>query len=94
MVPCFYVTAAGTGFGASILWVAQGRYIANCASGVNQGLFNSIFWSIYMCSNLIGTLFGAFVITKVNETIFYSILSGFAVAACLGYLLLREPDQV
>ena len=37
--------AAVNGFGASILWVAEGRYIAHCANDSNKGTFNGIFWA-------------------------------------------------
>ena len=38
--------ASCCGFGAAILWVAQGRYLSTCASNKNKGLFNSVFWAI------------------------------------------------
>jgi len=43
-------TAAINGFGAGILWVAQGKYISQCASDLNKGLFNSYFWAFFMSS--------------------------------------------
>ena len=33
------------GFGAAILWVAEGHYASICASDTNKGLFNSTFWA-------------------------------------------------
>jgi len=44
------VAAAINGFGASILWVAQGKYISECADEKNKGLFNSVFWAFFMTS--------------------------------------------
>ena len=55
------------GFGAAILWVAQGKYISECANDGNKGMFNSIFWSFYTLSNIIGNLCGAFVISAVDQ---------------------------
>lgn len=60
-------SAALNGFGASILWVAQGRYVSECATEQNMGKFNAIFWAIYMGSNLVGNLFAAFVIVNVKK---------------------------
>ena len=84
-------SAALNGFGASILWVAQGRYVSECATEQNMGKFNAIFWAIYMGSNLVGNLFAAFVIVNVNETIFYIIMTCLCVASSLFFLLLKQP---
>ena len=35
------------GFGASILWVAEGRYISRIANDSNKGTYNSIFWAVF-----------------------------------------------
>ena len=56
------LTAMICGFGASILWVAQGRYISRIANESNKGTFNSIFWAFFMSSQLIGALFAAIVL--------------------------------
>ena len=50
------------GFGASILWVGQGKYIASCANDANKGRFFSLFWFIFMMAFIVGNLIGAFVI--------------------------------
>jgi len=57
--------AAINGFGAAILWVAQGQYISMCANETNKGQFNSIFWAMLMCSGVIGNLMAAFVVANV-----------------------------
>lgn len=35
------------GFGAAIIWVAQGQYISQCATDRNKGLFNAVFWVFF-----------------------------------------------
>mmetsp|Transcript_10640 Transcript_10640/g.7948 ORF Transcript_10640/g.7948 Transcript_10640/m.7948 type:complete len:102 (-) Transcript_10640:429-734(-) len=55
-------SGAVNGFGASILWVAQASYIAECAVNENKGLFNGIFWAIYMLSSIFGSILAAIVI--------------------------------
>ena len=86
------MSAALNGFGASIIWVAQGRYVSECATDLNMGLFNAIFWAIYMGSTLVGNLFAAFVIVNVNETIFYVIMTCLCIASSLFFLLLKKPN--
>ena len=44
------IAAVLNGFGASILWVAQGRYVSRIANNSNKGTFNSIFWAFFMSS--------------------------------------------
>merc|ERR550532_835499 len=53
------ISATLNGFGASILWVAKGRYISRIACDENKGTFNSIFWAFFMMSIIVGTLFAA-----------------------------------
>ena len=38
------------GFGAGVLWVAQGKYISRIANDSNKGMYNSYFWSMFMAS--------------------------------------------
>lgn len=59
-----------------------------------MGVFNSIFWAIYMGSALVGDLFGAFVIAEVNETVFYLVMTSLCVLASLFFLLLGPPTKV
>lgn len=44
------VTAMFNGFGAGILWVAQGEYLSNCASEQTKGFYFSYFFFIFMIS--------------------------------------------
>jgi MFS family permease len=60
------IAAAVNGFGAAILWVAQGEYISTCANDKNKGQYNSIFWSLLMLSSIIGNLMAAYVIVSVK----------------------------
>jgi len=59
-----------------------------------MGIFNSVFWAIYMGSTLVGDLFGAFVIAEVNETVFYSIMTALSIAASFFFFLLKPPQNV
>jgi hypothetical protein len=62
---CIILTASAiNGFGAGILWVSEGQYVSECASDDNKGFFNSLFWAIFMCSQIIGNLVGGLVLGK------------------------------
>lgn len=47
-----------------------------------------------MGSALIGSLFGAFVITEVNATVFYLVMTTLCILASMFFLLLRPPNKV
>ena len=39
-----------SGVGSSILWVANGEFIALCANETNRGFYFGMFWAIYNLS--------------------------------------------
>ena len=82
-------TATCCGFGASILWVGQGRYISRIANDTNKGTYNSFFWGFYMSSLIVGTLFGALVLKNTNSFTFYCAMTLVCFMASLFFLLLR-----
>ena len=87
-----YFAAAVNGFGASILWVAEGQYVSMCANDKNKGLFNSTFWAIFMSSNIVGYLMSAFVIGAVKKQyVFFIIVTGICICSSLFFLLLSNP---
>lgn len=40
--------SAVSGFFGSLLWVAEGAYISECATDATKGFFFSYFWAWYM----------------------------------------------
>jgi len=88
------VTAAICGFGASILWVAQGQYVTKCATDANKGLFNSVFYACLLTSMSLGNILGAVSISKLNPSGLYIMFTCFALIASFYFLLLPEPKKV
>ena len=81
------------GIGGGVLWVAQGKYMSECGTNANKGLYASIFWVFFNFSQVIGNLMGAFVITKVPESTLYFILTGCCFIAAFMFLVLTDPEQ-
>ncbi len=82
------------GFGAGILWVANGYYISECACDSNKGFFNSYFWAIFMMSQIFGNLIAALVLGfSDNQTTYYISMSVIALAGALFFLLLKKPRK-
>lgn len=88
------ICAMACGFGASILWVAQGRYISRVANNENKGTYNSIFWAFFMSTQLIGPLFAALVLKNIDTFPFYCIMTAICFFAALFFLILPpiKPD--
>ena len=49
------------GFGAAIIWVAQGEYFSKCTNEEGKGFFFGFFWSVYQGSQIFGSLFGSYI---------------------------------
>ena len=86
------VSAAINGFGASILWVAQGKYLARIANDSNKGTFNSIFWAFFMSSQIIGALFAAIVLQNTDAFTFYCIMTAICFFSSLFFLFLQPVE--
>ena len=84
-------SACLNGFGGSIIWVAHGQYISECASEENKGLFNSVFWAIYILSYCVGDLVGAFVLCYVEPSTFYACLIVIDLISAIWYSYLMKP---
>lgn len=44
------IISAVSGFFGSLLWVAEGKYISDCATEETKGFYFSYFWAFYMQS--------------------------------------------
>ena len=87
-------TAAINGFGAGILWVAQGKFISECACDENKGFFNSFFWCFFMASNIIGNLIAGFILRSgANQSTLFIVFSVISVLGSMVFLLLKQPKK-
>jgi MFS family permease len=84
-------SAAVNGFGAGILWVAQGKYVADCASDSNKGFFFGYFWAFFMASQIIGNLIAALILGRLSLGTYYIVMTVAAFAGTTVFLLLRKP---
>jgi len=89
------IAAAANGFGAAILWTAQGRYVSRIASESNKGTFFGVFWVFLMLNFIVGVLGGAFALKNVNPFSFYLGMTLLSFVSCLFFLCLRpvQPNE-
>lgn len=82
------------GFGAAILWVALGVFLAQNSTTSTYGGNTGLFWSIFQLCAVIGNLCTYLVFSKLSST--STLYVGFAVTGGVGVallLLLRPPDE-
>ena len=85
------LSAAVNGFGASLLWVGSGSYVAQCSTNENRSRFYSTFWFLYMWSQIVGNLLGAFVLGAFSSVVFFVLMSIISFLGASTFLLLTRP---
>eukprot|EP01084_Bolivina_argentea_P133820 236179_1 len=96
-----YPAAAIMGFGAALLWVAQGAFVTECSNyyenkhnlKINSklGHFNGIFWSIYMSNQFVGNLLAAVLFEfDVNNYIIFTVLTSINIIGVLVFFFIRK----
>eukprot|EP00347_Sterkiella_histriomuscorum_P005421 403356681 len=79
------------GFGDAVQWVAQGKYISDCATEKTKGFYFSYFWTYYMSSQVFGNLIAAFVLGNFKQSYFFLIMAAFSSTSILIFATLRKP---
>ena len=81
------------GVGCAISWVAQGKYVSECANEQNAGFFNSVFWTFMAATSLVGNLMGSVLVTKVTISTLFLILTSICLVSVFVYLPLTKPKK-
>jgi MFS family permease len=79
------------GIGEALLWVAQGKYISDCASEYNKGFFYSYFWAYYMSSQIFGNYIAGLVLGKLTQSSYVIMMSVLTLGATLLFIFLGNP---
>jgi MFS family permease len=80
-----------SGFLGSLLWVAEGKYISECATEETKGFYFSYFWAFYMQSQIFGNLIAALILGEMDQVSYFVIMSVIAFAASASFAFLRKP---
>ncbi|CAG5127832.1 unnamed protein product [Candidula unifasciata] len=100
MVWSLYLGSVLVGFGAAILWTAQGTFFTINSDSQTSARNSGIFWALSQCSLLFGNLYCYFVfkgqstITDTERTNLFLALSAAGLAGSLCLLALRRPRIV
>ncbi|XP_065066006.1 UNC93-like protein MFSD11 [Rhopilema esculentum] len=95
-----YLASVIVGFGAAVIWTAQGNFLTINSNHETMGRNSGIFWALLQCSLLFGNMFVYFYLNgksdisaKEGRTIF-TVLSSCCFAGTLCFLFLRKaPGQ-
>ncbi|CDW82555.1 major facilitator superfamily protein [Stylonychia lemnae] len=89
--PFQLIMSAICGIGNSMVWPAQGKYIADCANEETKGFFYGYFWAFYMSSQIIGNIIGASVLGAQNSVNFFYIMASLGFLASFLFIFLKKP---
>ena len=73
------------------LFVAQGKYISDCATESNKGFFFGYFWAFYMSSQIIGNFVAAIMLGRLSQTEYVAIMSSITLLSCLIFMFMKHP---
>ncbi|TRZ04281.1 hypothetical protein DNTS_003230 [Danionella cerebrum] len=96
----FYFTSVLIGFGAAMLWTAQGLFLVenSDASTINRN--TGVFWALLQCSMLFGNLYiyfdwkGKAEISDADRKIIFAALLVISLLGTLSFLALRKVRQL
>eukprot|EP00347_Sterkiella_histriomuscorum_P000222 403376714 len=80
------------GIGEALMWVAQGKYISECATVNNKGFFFGYFWAYYMATQIVGNYVAGLILGKVSQTAYILIMSALTFASALLFFFLKKPQ--
>ncbi|KJE89418.1 hypothetical protein CAOG_00889 [Capsaspora owczarzaki ATCC 30864] len=83
------------GFGAGILWVAEGSYLTKNSLDSERGRNSGMFWGIFQLCNVLGNLVAFFVFQAFSSTTLFVMFTVLGSAGVLLMCLLRAiPPEV
>lgn len=91
VVTQLFVGQVISGFGQSMVWVAQGDYVAFYGTEQTKGIFFAIFWSLYTGSLVVGNLLSAQLIKNASGVLFYFLMGSIILVTETCFLFLKYP---
>ena len=74
-----------------MLWVAQGKYVGECANDEFKGFFFGYFWAFFMASQVFGNLIAALILGPLSQSTYYIVMTIVAFSGASIFLFLRKP---
>ncbi|CAD8124192.1 unnamed protein product [Paramecium sonneborni] len=88
------ISSAISGFTSSGLFITQNDYVAKLSKQSRKaGLYYGIAWAVLQLSQVIGSLYSAFVIVQIKQFYFYCLMVAVATIGSFSFLLVPQPKQ-
>lgn len=92
ITPVYLGASAVIGFGAAVLWTAQGAMVIRSAPPAKLGAYNGLFFGIFQWSQILGNLLVGILMSKgISNYILFLILTIIGSTSIVGILFLRRP---
>jgi MFS family permease len=93
--PILLAASAIIGFGAAVLWTAQGSAVIRSSPPEKLGAYNGIFFGIFQWAQVLGNLLAGILLSKgISDKILFLILTIIGSTSLIGILFLRRPKTV
>lgn len=86
------ITSLIVGFGAGLVLVASGNYIAQCANDSNISYYYSYFYAAFSSTQVIGCSVGSIVLREAGFKVFYMSLAGASLIGTMLFAFLKQPE--
>ena len=73
------------------MFVAQGKYISECADESNKGFFFGYFWAWFMLSQIIGNFIAAMVLGKLTQSAYFISMTAITTLASMIFVFMKKP---
>ncbi|CAD8099590.1 unnamed protein product [Paramecium primaurelia] len=88
------ISSAISGFTSSGLFITQNDYVAQLSKQSKKaGLYYGIAWAVLQISQVIGSLYSAFIIVQIKQFYFYCLMVAVATFGSLSFLFVSQPKQ-
>ena len=84
------------GFGSSLVWVAQGKYLSDCSLVCQdkKGRYQSIFWFFTFSSFLFSSLMGSFILGKYAQEYLFFVSTFICLVSTIMFYFLPDIKQL
>jgi MFS family permease len=91
--PILLGASAIIGFGAAVLWTAQGSAVIHNAPSSKLGSYNGLFFGIFQWAQVIGNLLAGILLAKnISDFWLFCILTIIGSTSLIGFMFLKRPQ--
>eukprot|EP01133_Synstelium_polycarpum_P015014 gene15014-17756_t len=90
-----YIGSAIIGFGAAVLWTAEGAFVIRCSTEKTLGFHTGLFFAIFQLNQITGNIpVGAMIKDNVADSLIFIILTVVCGSSIILFLFLGKPNNL